>query len=80
MGRSHKSAETLAREGIIAQRLAQGIRTYLISLLATKAEDVEVGYTADTKGNKTTAKFLIVTRDLKVPFERVRFKMEFEHR
>ena len=79
MGSSDRADEALARQGIVAQRLAQGIRNYLTGLLATKSTELSGSYEAETKDGITSidCEFLC---DEKVPFKSVRFTMEFEHR
>ena len=83
MGRNSKSDEALAREGIVAQRLAQGIRDYLLSLMVgggIERYETDVQYEAKTKDGKTDIVCSFRVLNEKVPFKSVKFIMEFVHR
>jgi len=79
MGSSNRSDEEVARTGIVAQRLAQGIRNYLAGLLVEQGPELNGIYEATTQDGITSISCEFKCAD-NIPFKIVNFTIEFEHR
>lgn len=69
------------KTSLIAQRIAQGFRSYLMGLMTRGAvSEVECKYDSKTDDGVTRIEFDIAATAKPVPFETVKVQIEFKHR
>jgi len=64
-------------KGRHAERLAQGIRDYLATLMNVSKEDLDVTYSSNTEEDETFAEFCI--RGKKTVFKNIKARLWFTH-
>lgn len=74
------SDEQLLKNQLIAQRIAQGFRNYLLQNFVQGTSENEGEYVSETKDGVTTITFSLMPGHQVVPFEKISFQMDFTHR